>query len=821
MEKKIYSDQEAFEASLEYFGGDELAAKVFVDKYALRDAELNLVELTPADMHRRIAKEFARIEKGKFKKPLSEEYIFNLLDRFKYIVPQGSPMYGIGNTYQTISLSNCYLLDVPEDSYGGVMKVDEQLVQISKRRGGTGVDLSEIRPAGMPTKNSSRTSTGILPFMERYSNSIREVGQAGRRGALMLTLSVHHPQVLDFTRIKNDRTKVTGANISLRLTDEFLNAVQNDEEYELRFPVVLKPGEKPVVSQMVRAREVWIEIIKNAHEMAEPGLLFWDNVTKNTPADYYEEYRSRGTNPCSEINLSPLDSCRLLLLNLFSYVVNPFAEKAYFDYERFYEDSKIAQRLMDDLVDLEAEKIEAIIKKVENDPEDADTKHRELRMWHDVLRFCVEGRRTGTGITALGDAVAACGVRYGSDDSIEMTEKIYKTLKLGAYRSSVDMAMELGSFKVYSAEAEKNCEYIQRIAEEDPELFADMQKYGRRNIALLTTAPAGSVSIETQTSSGIEPVFMMGYTRRKKVNPSDKNVRIDFIDKTGDAWQEFKVYHPKVKMWMDITGNDDESKSPWAGCCAEDIDWVNRVKLQAAAQKHVCHAISSTINLPNNVTVEKVAEIYEAAWKSGLKGITVYRSGCRDGVLVDTSKAVAVVSEDKITKTKAPKRKESMPAEVHHATAKGIRYYVAVGLLDGDPYEIFADMNHDSEGEIIIPKTVTEGVVVKRARGRYELVSGDQTYSLTSRHNDEKDALTRMISTALRHGADCNFVVAQLEKTRGDLQSFSKVLARTLKKYIADGSEVSGTTCAECKQDAIIRENGCQVCKNCGASKCM
>lgn len=1144
---QTYSYEHSFNASLAYFNGDELATKVFLDKYALKTSEGLLLEDNPAMMHRRIAREFARIEGKKFKNPLTEDAIYSLLDQFRYIVPQGSPMFGIGNTHQTISLSNCFLLDVPLDSYSSIMQIDEQLVNISKRRGGVGIDLSNLRPAGSITHNAAKTSTGIVTWMERYSNSIREVGQEGRRGALMLTLSIHHPDILAFCTIKNDPTKVTGANISVRLTRAFLDAVKNNEEYEVCFPVDYRErGVPPVISKRISAKEVWETIIHSAWLRAEPGLLMWDNVTEQTPADRYERFKSRGTNPCqpawapiltekglstigdlkegdriwsetgwttvvrkwstgikevyryqttagvffgtenhrivshgekveaqfaetidrlsgsyirqltvdpqdvmdgivfgdgsvhrasnnlvhlcigkddedyhqsevenlickhrpglsnyaweitttikaeelpltfnrsvpdrfvytapnkvagflrglytangsvvadritlkassfkvveqvqlmlsslgiasyyttnkptrvqfsngeylckesydlnitrdrevfasligfiqlykvekmnrlikecrksnkvakvayditsvtkvseeevfditvdnachtywtgglnvsncSEINLSPLDSCRLLLQNLLSYVLNPFTSDARFDFTLFRQHAKLAQRLMDDLVDLESEKIDAIITKVKSDPEPDEVKAREIALWTKVKANNDEGRRTGTGITALGDALAALGIPYGSDHAITFTEEVYRTLKLGCYESSVDMAEELGAFLGYDAKLEKDCPFIQRIAEEDPALYARMVKSGRRNVSLITTAPAGSVSLLTRTTSGIEPLFMTGYTRRKKINSNDKNAKIDFVDALGDSWQEFMVYHPQVKTWMNITGQKDVTKSPWHGNCAEDINWINRVKLQAAAGRHVCHSISSTINLPESVTEEQVGLIYRTAFESGLKGITVYRKNCRSGVMVETTKP-AVESKERghiIVKTKAPKRPEKLPGELHHFTIKGHRYFVAVGLLSGEPYEIFAGSNHDSEGDTLIPRTIVAGSIVKHSRGKYSLFTGEKNYSVVVPNSDANiDSLTRMISTALRHGADISFVVHQLEKTRGEMQSFAKILARALKKYIKDGTVVAGEKCASCGGSNIVRENGCKICKDCGSASC-
>lgn len=817
---KVFSFEEAIASSLQYFSEDDLAAKVFVDKYALRNDKQQLIESNPDDMHWRLANEFARVEAKKFKQPLTAQQVYDYFKHFKRIVPQGSPMYGIGNRFQIISLSNCYVVDPPADSYGGIHLTDEQLTQISKRRGGVGLDISALRPSGASTKNAARTSTGIIPFMERFSNSIREVGQAGRRGALMITISVHHPQVMDFVTVKRDLKRVTGANISIRLTDEFLNAVQHNEEYEQRWPVDSKT---PTISRKVNAKEVWMKIIENAHAMAEPGLLFWDNILRESPADCYKHlgFGTVSTNPCSEIPLPPMDSCRLLLLNAFGYVSDPFTKNAKFDYLAFYEEAKVAQRLMDDLIDLEVECIDRILMKISSDPESFHLKRTEFDMWTRIRKVCEEGRRTGTGITAIGDCMAALGIRYGSDESIEFTDKIYKTLKLGCYRSSVDMAKEIGSFKGYDPEAEKNNPFIQRIADEDPELYADMCKYGRRNIALLTTAPAGTVSIQTQTTSGIEPLFMIGYKRRKKVNPSDTNVRVDFVDPNGDSYQEFMVYHAKVKDWMSATGETDVTKSPWYGCCAEDLDWAQRVKLQATAQKHVDHAISSTINLPEDVSVEKVAEIYETAWRAGCKGITVYRKNCRSGVLVEDKKQEPKL--DKIKKNNAPKRPEKLPCDVHQVRVRGQDYFVLVGLHYGDPYEVFAGKNNG-----VVNKKVKSGITRKIKRGVYEclLDDGSKIEDCTAYSDHNEDARTRYLSTALRHGADIAFVVQQCEKVKAMEDenvvnsSFDRAIARALKKYIPNGSKVTGDICAACKSDALVRQEGCIICKNCGSGKC-
>lgn len=961
MSNETFSYEKSLENSTKYFNGDDLAAKVFLDKYALRNKNGDILEDTPDKMHRRIAKEFARIEKTKFKNPLSENEIFDYLDRFKYIIPQGSPMFGIGNDHQIISLSNCFLLEPPLDSYSSIMKIDEQLVSISKRRGGVGIDLDNLRPNGTPTRNAAKTSTGTVTWMERYSNSIREVGQSGRRGALMLTLSIHHPDIIDFCTVKNDPTKVTGANISVKLTKEFLNALKNNEDYELRFPVNYKElNIKPQVSKLISAKKIWDIIITSAHNRAEPGLLMWDNVTENTPADCYDTYKSKGTNPCcfaksknlyvktlngikeiksitnndfiyvtdafsekyvktsgyfdsgvadvynvklsngqnlfitlnhklavpskeigvhfnlvplallnvgdhviledysrssilsidyhsfeevgcinvpdagffvtdfngngvisgnSEINLSPLDSCRLLCINLFSYVENPFTKDAEFNFKKFSEHAYISQRLMDNLVDLESEKIKKIINKIESDPEPQKIKSDEIDLWKKVLKNNDEGRRTGTGITALGDTLAALNIKYGSPESIKITGKIYKTLKLACYSCSVDMAEEIGAFNDYDTNKEKNNPFIKRIASEDPDLYKKMTKFGRRNISITTTAPTGSVSCLTQTTSGIEPLFMPFYTRRKKINPNDKNARTDFIDQNGDHWQEFNVYHNKIKLWMDLTSNTNWEKSPWYKCCADDIDWINRVKMQAEAQLHVCHSISSTINLPENVSKDVIADIYQTAFESGCKGITVYRKNCRTGVLVDKKDQD---QQNKIKHTVAPKRPESLLCDVHHITLENKRYYVVVGLLNGDPYEVFVSPNTDDEKDPIIPKSIKNGLLIKKAKRKYVLQNSEKEFScvITNGHSDDNaDTVGRLTSASLRHGCPIAFIVHQLEKTHGDLMSFSKVLCRVLKKYIVDGTKVSGEKCPECSSE-LIRENGCISCKSCGFQKC-
>jgi len=798
----IYSYGDSLVASQEYFDGDELAAKVFVDKYALRNQNSELLEKTPEDMHWRIATELARIEKKKFKSPLSKEEIFQYLDRFNRIVPQGSPMFGIGNPYQYVSLANCFLVEPPEDSYGGILKTDEQLVQISKRRGGAGVDISKLRPNNTPTTNAAGSSTGIIPFMERYSNSIREVGQLGRRGALLVSLNVHHPEILNFITAKRDLTKITGANLSIKLTDEFLNAVEQNTTYQQRWPV---DSNNPTITQDVQAKKIWDAIIENVHLMSEPGLLFWDTIIANTPSDCYKHYQSGGVNPCGELILEILGSCKLLLLNLFTYIQNPFTKQSEFDFDTFYEDGKIAQRFQDDIIDLELEAIQRIIQKIEKDPESLSVKDRELNMWKTIKEKAKTGRRTGTGITALGDTLAGLNLKYGNKKSIEITEQIYKTLKLACYESSVDMAEELGPFEGWNHQLEKNHPFLLRIKEDDPKLYNRMKKYGRRNIALLTTAPAGSVSLLCQTTSGIEPLYQLQYTRRKKHTPNDKDFRVDFVDKTGDKWMEFDIYHPKLKQWMDITGEKDITKSPWV--CAMDVDWKNRIKIQAAAQKHNCHSISSTLNVADSITIEEINQIYFEAWRSGLKGITIYRQGSRDGVLIET----------KEIKDKNNRPKE-LQCNVHHTSIKGQKYFVLVGLWsDNKPYEVFAGKNG------FLPSYITSGKIIRKKKNFYkaEFDDGDTELSpITAAMSDIEEGFSRMVSMALRSGADMNLIVCQLEKVGGDdIHSFAKCIARALKQYIPDNS-TTGEKCPECG-DNLVRVEGCPKCLSCAWSRCL
>lgn len=855
-----FAYDEALSASLEYFNGEELPARVFVDKYALRNKDNELLEKTPDDMHRRLASEFARIESTKFKDPLSFDTIYSYFKNYSKIIPQGSPIFGIGNKEQNVSLSNCFVVPSPADSYGGIMQTDQHIVQISKRRGGIGYDISELRPADVMVSNAAKTTSGAVSFMHRFSATCREVCQDGRRGAMMISMSVHHPQVEDFATIKNDDKSVTGANISLRLTDEFLDALLEDKDYEQRWPIDSK---KPKFKRMVSAKKVWKTIVHSAWSRAEPGILFWDNILRESPADCYAEFgfKTVSTNPCGEIPLSAYDSCRLMAINLLHCVKNAFTKNAYFDFKLLYETAQITQRLMDDLVDLELEAIDKLIAKVKADPELDSIKRVELELWENVKKSCINGRRTGTGITGLGDVLAALGIKYGSDQSIHTTNQIYQTLKFGSYRSSVDMAKELGPFPIWNWELEKKNPFIKRIKDEiisfidmrqtgadgsyrefksppnltesfedcvvyGKELYEDIKKYGRRNIANLTSAPTGTISTQASIevleklffniSSGIEPVWSYEYTRRKKVCPGDEGVRVDFVDDTGDSWMEFPVYHSGVSAWMYANGINDNladielevmDKNPYKGSTANDINWVQRVKLQAAAQKHVDHSISSTVNLPSDVKEEEVAKIYEAAWKAGCKGITVYRDGCRSGVLVDKSKEQAIISTE---------RPKDLPCDVHHITVKGKQYFVLVGLMNGIPYEVFSGKNG------FIDKDIKTGVISRRRKGLYKVTFEDDSElsPITASCDENEETITRLTSALLRSGADMHLVVQQLEKVNGEMSGFAKSLSRGLKKYIPDGTKVVGEECPECKSIDIIRQEGCKTCRCCGWSKC-
>lgn len=818
--------KEAFDKSLEYFDGDELAANVFVTKYALTSKDGEILESTPDDMHRRMAKEFARVEQ-KYPNPMTEDEIFNLFKDFKYVVPQGSPMSGIGNPHQIQSISNCFVIEPPFDSYGGICKTDQELVQIAKRRGGVGFDLSTIRPKGLTTGNCARTTDGIEVFMDRFSNSCREVAQGGRRGALMLTISVHHPQIRDFIKIKRDLTRVTGANISVRLTDEFLNAVENNEDFELRYPV---DSTDPQVSEKISAKVVWDEIVENAHATAEPGLLFWDNAKNFTPSDIYEAegFGSKSTNPCGEIILSPYDSCRLMVVNLLSFVKNPFEPNASFDFKTMSEVVKKAQRLMDDMIDLEIEQVDKILAKIESDPEPENVKKIETDLWQKIKEQALNGRRTGLGVTAVGDTLAALNVTYGTDESIDVVEKMYKTLAVNAYISSCEMARDRGAFPVHDHNREKGHPFMERIWSASPEAYELSKEFGRRNIALTTTAPAGSVSVLTQTTSGIEPAFLVKYMRRKKINQeTDPHARVDYIDDTGDAWQEFDVYHHGFKQWMDTTGQTSVEESPYHRATSNDIDWVQKVKVQAAAQKWVCHAISNTTNLPNDTDIDTVKKIYMEGWKSGCKGVTIYRDGCRSGVLVSSDTSTEEATESFATHS-APPRPESLECSIHHATIKGEAWTILIGLMDGKPYEVMGGLQKFIE----IPRKYKKGVIFKQPfktkNSRYDLHIGKNGDSFVIKDlvsvfdNPNHAGYTRTISLALRHGAPIQYVVEQLQKdTEMDMFSFSKVIARVLKTYITDGTKASAPVCQNCDSEgSLVYQEGCVTCTSCGSSKC-
>ncbi len=831
-----YTYSQVFEASVKYFEGDEFAAKVFVDKYALQNLQGEFLELTPTDMHRRLSKEFARIE-NKYPNPLSEEFIFSLLDHFKFIVPQGSPMSAIGNPFQIQSLSNCFVIQGVYsdklDSYGGIMLADQELAQIMKRRGGCGLDLSGIRPKDVITNNAARTTDGIAVFMERYSNTCREVAQNGRRGAEMQTISVNHPEIETFINIKRDLKKVTGANISIRLNNDFMNAVKKDEEYTLRWPVHCTP-ENAKVTKVVKAKDIWKQIIESAWASAEPGLLFWDTVTENTPSDIYASFghNSISTNPCGEIVLPAYDACRLLVLNLSSYVTDPFTKKAAFDFKKFHQHTVIAQRLMDDIIDLELECIDKILAKIESDPEPMEAKFVEMNLWKKIRDMNVSGRRTGLGITALGDTLASLGIKYGSKQSIDMTFKIYRALAVGSHTSSCIMAAERGAFPIFDYKLEKDHAYLNSLFDECSDEVKKMwKKTGRRNIANTTTAPAGSVSAMTQTTSGIEPVFMLSYVRRKKHNPSDKGARVDFVDAMGDAWQEFTVYHHGVKRWMDITGETDIKKSPYWGATSAEIDWVASVDIQAAAQKSIDHSISKTCNLPEDVTQELVSEVYMRAWETGCKGFTVYRDKCRDGVLINKSESKKSVDgrPNSIETVMAPKRPTELICEIKKVKIKGEAWTIFVGLFKGKPYEVFGGLSK----YVDIPNKYKTGRIVKNGK-----VEGITTYNLIVGEGDDemliKDianvfenanfgSFTRTLSLALRHGTPIQYVVEQLQKDKhSDVTSFAIVVARVLKNYIADGTKSTAERkCPKCHmENNFAYQEKCLTCMGCGWSKC-
>lgn len=844
VDNKIFTFDEAFKASIDYFTGDELAAKVWVNKYALKDAFGNIYERSPEDMHRRLAKEIARIEK-KYPNPLSEQELFDLFDHFRYIVPQGSPMTGIGNDYQIASLSNCFVigLDGDADSYGAIIRIDEEQVQLMKRRGGVGHDLSHVRPKGSPVKNSALTSTGLVPFMERYSNSTREVAQDGRRGALMLSVSIKHPDSESFIDAKMTEGKVTGANVSVKIDDAFMNAVVDGTKYTQQYPV---DSDAPWVKQDIDARELWDKIIHNAWKSAEPGVLFWDTIIKESVPDSYADlgFRTVSTNPCGEIPLCPYDSCRLLAINLYSYVVNPFTKEAYFDFDLFREHVGLAQRIMDDIIDLESEKIEKILEKIDADPESQEIKQTERHLWEKIQKKTLEGRRTGVGITAEGDMIAALGLRYGTEEATECAENIQKTLALAAYASSVRMAKERGSFAIYDAEREKNNPFINRLKEADPAMYKEMVKYGRRNIACLTIAPTGTTSLMTQTTSGIEPVFLPVYKRRRKVNPNDASVRVDFVDETGDAYEEFIVFHHKFVTWMEANGYSvtkkytseevDEliAKSPYNKATSNDIDWMQKVKMQGRIQKWVDHSISVTINLPNDATEELVNSLYIEAWKSGCKGCTVYRDGSRSGVLVaasDSKKDDCDCYEPPVVVSTRPRILEADVVKFQNNREKWIAF---VGLLNGRPYEIFTGLADDDEG-IMLPKNVTKGYIIKSydedGKKHYDFqFKNKRGYKMTiegldGKFNPEYWNYAKLISGVLRYTMPIDQVIKLVQGMELDSESINtwkNGVERALKKYLPNGAEVKGQKCPNCGYETLIYQEGCLICTNCGASKC-
>jgi len=847
VEKKTFTQEDVEKATREYFNGDELAAKVWATKYALKDSFGNIYERTPDDMHHRLASEISRIEE-KYPNPLSEKELFELFRNFKYIVPQGSPMTGIGNEHQVASLSNCFVIgfDGDSDSYGAIIKIDEEQVQLMKRRGGVGHDLTHIRPKGSPVKNSALTSTGIVPFMERYSNSTREVAQDGRRGALMLSVAIKHPDAESFIDAKMESGKVTGANVSVKLDDEFMNAAINNLPYTQQYPI---KSTNPWVKKDIDAAALWKKIVHNAWQSAEPGVLFWDTILKESVPDCYADlgYRTVSTNPCGEIPLCPYDSCRLLAINLYSYVNKPFTKEANFDFELFSKHVQLAQRIMDDIIDLEMEKIDKIIAKIESDPESKDIKNTELQLWEKIKTKTSQGRRTGVGTTAEGDMLAAMGITYGTEEAIEFSEKVHKAVALAAYRSSVNMAKERGAFDVYDAKREVNNPFINRIREADSELYEDMKKYGRRNIACLTIAPTGTTSIMTQTTSGIEPVFMPVYTRRRKVNPNDKNVHIDFVDENGDSWEEFIVFHHKFVTWMEVNNYSttkhyskeeiDEliANSPYYKATANDVDWLKKVQMQGRIQKWVDHSISVTINLPNDVSEELVGKLYEEAWKSGCKGATVYRDGSRAGVLVAMEEKKEEKKDDKercfcIEDERLVRPKELKCDVVRFQNSKD-KWIAFVGLYDGRPYEIFTGLADDEEG-IVLPKNVTEGKIIKviddngkRYDFQFTNKRGFKTTVEGLSHKFDKEFwnYAKLISGVLRYGMPIDQVIKLVSGLQLDNESINtwKVgVERALKKYIPDGTQISEQACPHCGQKALVYQEGCLTCKNCGYSRC-
>ena len=843
-ETETYTFDEAYAASLDYFTGDELAAKVWVNKYALKDAYGNIYEQSPADMHRRLAREIARVER-KYPNPLTEDQLFELFDHFRYIVPQGSPMTGIGNDHQIASLSNCFVIGVEgnADSYGAVIRIDEEQVQLMKRRGGVGHDLSHIRPKGSPVKNSALTSTGLVPFMERYSNSTREVAQDGRRGALMLTVSIKHPDAESFIDAKMTEGKVTGANVSVKIDDEFMQAVINDTPYRQQYPIA---GPDPMVKKDISARSLWKKIIHNAWKSAEPGVLFWDTILRESVPDSYADlgFRTVSTNPCGEIPLCPYDSCRLLAINLYSYVVNPFTPDAHFDFDLFKKHVGLAQRIMDDIIDLESEKIDKILEKIDSDPEADEIKRTERELWQRIRRKTLMGRRTGVGITAEGDMLAALNLRYGTEEATDVAEEIQKTLALAAYSSSVELARDRGAFEIYDAEREKNNPFIARLREADPALYERMTKFGRRNIACLTIAPTGTTSLMTQTTSGIEPVFLPVYKRRRKVNPNDTDVHIDYVDETGDAFEEYVVFHHKFVTWMLANGypaakkytsaeiDDMIAHSPYYKATSNDVDWVQKVKMQGRIQRWVDHSISVTINLPNDVSEDLVDQLYVEAWRSGCKGCTVYRDGSRAGVLISAEdkkkKGETKMAPPQIVST----RPQELDADVVKFQNNREKWIAFVGLLNGRPYEIFTGLADDEEG-IMLPKTVEKGSIIKSydsdGRKHYDFqFKNKRGFKMTlegldSKFEPEYWNYAKLISGVLRYGMPITQViklVQEMELNNESINTWKNGVARALKKYLPNGTEVKGQECPNCGSETLVYQEGCLLCANCGATEC-
>lgn len=848
MNPTTYSYEEAFQATLAYFDGDELAARVWVNKYAMKDSFGNIYEKSPADMHHRLAGEMARIER-KYPNPVPEEEIFSLLDHFRFIIPAGSPMTGIGNNHQVASLSNCFVIgiDGDADSYGAIMKEDEEQVQLMKRRGGVGHDLSRIRPKGSPVNNSALTSTGLVPFMERFSNSTREVAQDGRRGALMLSVSIKHPDAEAFINAKMTEGKVTGANVSVRIDDDFMRCATEGRPYRQQYPIDA-PEDECLTSKEIDAQKLWKKIVHNAWKSAEPGVLFWDTITRESIPDCYADlgFKTVSTNPCGEIPLCPYDSCRLLAVNLYGYVDDPFTPQASFNFQRFRQHVRLAQRFMDDIIDLEEEKIDLILKKIDSDPQSEEVKHTERRLWEKIKRKTGQGRRTGLGITAEGDMLAALGLRYGTQEATDFAVKVQKTLALTAYAASVEMAKERGAFEIYDAQREAANPFVLRIKEADEALYADMMKYGRRNIACLTIAPTGTTSLMTQTTSGIEPVFMPVYKRRRKVNPNDPEVRIDFVDESGDAFEEYIVYHHHFLTWMRANGIDTErrytqeeidelvARSPYYLATANDVDWLMKVKMQGEIQKWVDHSISVTVNLPNAVDEALVDRLYVEAWKSGCKGCTIYRDGSRAGVMVSVKKK----KEDKGAKlqTLSPvveRRPEVLECDVVRFQNNKEKWVAFVGLLDGRPYEIFTGLQDDEEG-IVLPKTVTKGRIVKHVNAedgtkrydfQFENKRGYKTTveGLSEKFNKEYWNYAKLISGVLRYRMPLENVIKlvdSLQLESENINTWKVGVARALKKYITDGTEAKGLKCPNCGHEALVYQEGCLICKHCGSSRC-